>query len=88
MTGRGFRANLIFFMLQPLGILFEEQVIAAGRHAGLRNRPLWRVLGYAWTSVWMVFSFRLLCEDVSAAGMFWFPWRPWDVLGMEAWMNG
>lgn len=83
--GQGFRSNMIFFMLQPLAILFEEQVIAAGRRAGLKDRPLWRMVGYAWTSAWIVCTFRILAADW--AGLLRIPWRPWDLFGVGDWMN-
>jgi hypothetical protein len=41
-----------FFMAQALAIMVEDHVIALGHSLGLRNHPVWRLLGFMWVVVW------------------------------------
>ncbi|KAF2740966.1 hypothetical protein EJ04DRAFT_111521 [Polyplosphaeria fusca] len=41
------------FMAQAIAILLEDHVIELGRHLGFRDSPMWRLIGYVWTIVWI-----------------------------------
>lgn len=86
-TGSGVKCNMIYFMMQPLAILLEEQVIALGKRAGLKDGPLWRTVGYAWTIVWFLYSTRMLWDDSVESELLLFPWKPWDPVGIDAWIK-
>lgn len=83
-TGGGVRAQMDFFMLQPVGILFEEAVISAGKRAGLKDSALWRVVGHAWTILWFTFTSRTMWNETD---LFLFPWKPEDRLGLVDWLQ-
>ncbi len=47
--------QLVFFMAQPLGIQVEDFILATCKRAGVRDRGLFRWVGYAWVLLWITY---------------------------------
>jgi hypothetical protein len=45
-----------FFMMQVIGIMTEDAVIAAGKYLGLRRNVVVKVIGMVWFWLWMTWS--------------------------------
>ncbi|CAA7263535.1 unnamed protein product [Cyclocybe aegerita] len=45
-----------FFLLQAVGIMFEDALLAMARRIGLKESPFTRLLGYGWVLAWFGFS--------------------------------
>lgn len=45
-----------FFMLQPVAIAVEDGVLVVGNRLGFKGGWGWRLMGYLWTSSWLVWS--------------------------------
>ncbi|KAF4633757.1 hypothetical protein G7Y89_g4360 [Cudoniella acicularis] len=56
------RYQLLFFLSQPVAILFEDLVIYLGEQAGIKSSWKTKLLGKAWTMVW----FSLILVPMSA----------------------
>jgi hypothetical protein len=46
--------SLFFFTAQPFAIMLEDAVIALGKKMGVQPSPLWKLVGYAWVTVWFI----------------------------------
>ncbi|KAJ6560430.1 membrane bound O-acyl transferase family-domain-containing protein [Mycena capillaripes] len=46
--------SLFFFAIQPVAITMEDFVLYVGRKMGISPAAGWKVLGYAWVSVWFL----------------------------------
>ena len=75
----------LFFLVQPLAIMFEDGVIAVGRRLGVQpsrecvilhskymliSEGHVKMLGYAWTIAWMTFSLRLFLLRISLEDLY------------------
>ncbi|KAI5987761.1 membrane bound O-acyl transferase family-domain-containing protein [Pisolithus marmoratus] len=48
--------SVLFFLLQPVGVLIEDAVMESGKRIGLRKRGWMKVVGYLWVLVWIRYS--------------------------------
>ncbi|KAI4262040.1 MAG: hypothetical protein L6R42_002776 [Xanthoria sp. 1 TBL-2021] len=53
---REYNAEMGFLMLQPVGIMVEDGVLAVGRKIGVEKGWGWRLLGYVWVAGWFTWS--------------------------------
>ena len=59
-----------FFLLQAVVITFEDAVIASAARVGLKNRNLYRIIGYIWVYAWFVVSVPMWVDSMNVGGAF------------------
>ena len=53
-TGGALWFSWRFFLLQPIGIAFEDAVISIANNYGFKHNTHWaRLVGYIWVAVWV-----------------------------------
>ncbi|KAF9510776.1 hypothetical protein BS47DRAFT_1395664 [Hydnum rufescens UP504] len=65
-----------FFLLQPIGIIFEDAVIRIANSYGWRNNTRWtRLVGYIWVSVWVTATCPIYFGGIYQARSLWYQLR-------------
>jgi hypothetical protein len=85
MANQSLDVTLPFFLLQPFGIIFEENVIWIGRKLKFPF-SVGKWLGYAWVLVWLNLSSPMIVDGLVRAGMVdagTLPYSIWRTLGIE-----
>lgn len=74
------RVSLAFFLVNAVGITFEDSVVALARRAGVRGPPTraTRALGYVWVCAWFTWAARFYQEPIYAAGLGQARTLPWS----------
>ncbi|KAL2066913.1 hypothetical protein VTL71DRAFT_1337 [Oculimacula yallundae] len=52
--------QMIYFMVQPAGIMLEDFAIYVGKRAGIQDGASSRALGFVWTFIWFSWSMRFM----------------------------
>jgi hypothetical protein len=60
--------SIQFFLLQAVGITFEDGVIALGSRLGYKESNAFKLIGFAWVFAWFAFSLPLWLDPQVHAG--------------------
>ena len=60
-----------FFLLQAVGIIFEDTVISLAARAGFSSKPnlFYKFIGFVWVFAWFTYSLPMWLDDMIHAGL-------------------
>lgn len=63
--------SIVFFVLQPFAIGFEEMITEVWRALGFTLPPrISRMLGYVWVTIWFAYTLPIMVEPLLRVGFF------------------
>ena len=63
--------SLEFFLLQAVGITFEDIIISLAVKAGLSSKPnrFYKFIGFVWVFTWFTYCLPILVDEIVHAGL-------------------